>query len=89
MLGLKLNHVSKRGSEELTVLILKPEYSGKTNTMAADELRHGVIISHAINYRNISNMSRTKSQNLNVPRLDVQLSLRNILKQSVKLRMMM
>ena len=34
--------------------------------------------------RKISNISRTKSQNLNVSRLGLQLSLRNIFKPSVK-----
>ena len=36
------------------------------------------------NYRKISNIRRTKSQIFNVPRLGMQLSLRNILKPSVK-----
>ena len=38
-------------------------------------------------YRKISNISLTKSQNLNVSRLGLQLSLHNILKPSVKWRM--
>ena len=40
-------------------------------------------------YRKISNISRTKSQNLNVSRLSLQLSLCNILKPGVKWRMKM
>ena len=40
-------------------------------------------------YCKISNIRRTKSQNLNVSRLSLQLSLRNILKLSVKWRMKM
>ena len=40
-------------------------------------------------YRKISNIRRTKSQNLNVSRLGLQLSLCNILKPSVKWRMKM
>ena len=40
-------------------------------------------------YRPISNISRTKSQNLNVSRLVLQLSLRNRLKPGVKSRMKM
>ena len=35
-------------------------------------------------YREISNIRRTKSQTCNVPRLGMQLSLRNILKPNVK-----
>ena len=37
-------------------------------------------------YRNISNIKRTKSQNLNVSRLGLKLTLRNIFKPSVKWR---
>ena len=40
-------------------------------------------------YRKIFNIVRTKSQNFNVSRLGLQLSLRNILKPSVKWRMSM
>ena len=40
-------------------------------------------------YRQISNISHTKSQNLNVSRLILQLSLYNILKPGVKSRMKM
>ena len=40
-------------------------------------------------YRTISNIMRTKCQNLNVSRLALQLSLRNILKPCVKWRMKM
>ena len=40
-------------------------------------------------YRTISNIRRTKSQNLNVSRLGLRMSLRNILKPSVKWRMKM
>ena len=40
-------------------------------------------------YRKISNICRTKSQALNVYRLGLQLSLRNILKQGVEPRMKM
>ena len=42
-----------------------------------------------IDYRKISNISRTKSPNSNVSRLGLQLSLRNILKPDVKWRMKM
>ena len=41
------------------------------------------------NYRKVSNIRRTKSQNLNISRLGLQLSLRNILKPGVKWRMKM
>ena len=41
------------------------------------------------NYRKISNISHTKSQNLNVSRLVLQLSLPNPTKPGVKLRMKM
>ena len=41
------------------------------------------------NYRKLSNIRRSKSQNLNVSRLGLQLSLRNILKPNVKWRMKM
>ena len=40
-------------------------------------------------YRQISNIRRTKSQNLNVSRLALHLSLPNLLKSRVKLRMKM
>ena len=40
-------------------------------------------------YRQVSNIRRTESQNLNVSRLGLQLSLRNILKPDVKPRMKM
>ena len=40
-------------------------------------------------YRKIYNMRRTKIQNLNVSRIGLQLSMRNILKPSVKWRMKM
>ena len=40
-------------------------------------------------YRKVSNIRRTKCQNLNASRLGLQLSLRNILKSSVKWRMKM
>ena len=40
-------------------------------------------------YRQVSNIRRTESQNLNVSRLGLQLSLRNILKPGVKPRMKM
>ena len=40
-------------------------------------------------YRKISNIERTKSQHINVSRPGLQLSLRNILKPGVKLRMKM
>ena len=43
----------------------------------------------SLTYRKISIISRTKSQNLNVSRLGLQLSLHNILKPSVKWRMEM
>ena len=42
-----------------------------------------------IRYRKLSNIRRTKSQNLDVYRLGLQLSLRNILKPSVEWRMKM
>ena len=40
-------------------------------------------------YRKISDIRRTKSQILNVPGLGMQLSLRNVLKPSVKWKMKM
>ena len=40
-------------------------------------------------YRQISNISHTKSQNLNVSRLALQLYLRNLLKPAVQSRMKM
>ena len=40
-------------------------------------------------YRKISNIRRTKSLNLNVPRLVLQLSLPNLMKPGVKSRMKM
>ena len=46
-------------------------------------------ILHITIYHKVSNISRTKCQNLNVSRLGLQLSLRNILKQSIKWRMKM
>ena len=49
-------------------------------------LGHATVIS---NYRKIPNIRLTKSQNLNVSRIVLQLSLRNLLKQGVKSRMMM
>ena len=42
-----------------------------------------------LNYRKLSNTRRTKSQILNVSRLGLQLSLRNILKPSAKWKMKM
>ena len=42
-----------------------------------------------IGYRQTSNTSRTKSQNVNVSRLVLQLSLRNLLKPGVESRMKM
>ena len=56
---------------------LRPEQDGK-------HFADGIF-----NYRKISNISRTKSQNLNVSCIDLQLSLRIILKPSVKWRMKM
>ena len=44
---------------------------------------------HYLNYRKVSNIRRAKSQNLNVSHLDLQLSLRNIMRPSVKWRMKM
>ena len=41
------------------------------------------------NYRKVSNIRCTESQNLNVSHLGLQLSLRNILKPSIKWRMKM
>ena len=50
-----------------------------------------VLVFHALcndlNYRKISNIRRTKSQNLNAPRLVLQLSLPNPMKPGVKSRM--
>ena len=46
----------------------------------------GVIMLY---YRKVSNIRRTKSQNLNISHLDLQLPLHNILKPSVKRRMEM
>ena len=40
-------------------------------------------------YRQIYNITRTKSQNLNVSRIVLQLSLPNLLKPCIKLRMNM
>ena len=42
-----------------------------------------------VKYRPLSNISRTQSQNINVSRLVLQLSLPNPLKPGVKLRMKM
>ena len=42
-----------------------------------------------LTYREISNISRTKSQNLNVYRLVLHLSLPSLLKPCIKLRMKM
>ena len=57
------------------------------------KLRHGWVVTSHINYwcnyRQISNIRRTKSQNLNVSRLVLQLSLPNLLKPCIKLRMKM
>ena len=47
------------------------------------------MISSQTKYRQISNTIRTKSQNLNVSRLVLHLSLPNLLKPCVKLRMKM
>ena len=44
---------------------------------------------HNSTYRKLSIIRRTKFPNLNVSRLDLQLSLRNILKPSVKWKMKM
>ena len=48
-----------------------------------------VRINPLFNYRKISNIRRTKSQNLNDSRHGLQLYLRNILKPGVKSRMKM
>ena len=53
-------------------------------TQGAMEIRN-----HNIEYRKLSNISHTKSQNLNVSCLALQLPLRNILKPGVKWRMKM
>ena len=53
--------------------------SRAVNTMAAAELE-----TRGLKYRKISKISRTKSQNLNVPRLGMQFSWCNILKPSVQ-----
>ena len=62
------------------------------NTMPyiANFIQRVNIINHEAGmYRKISNMSHTKSPNLNVPRLVLQLSLPNQMKPSVKSGMKM
>ena len=54
------------------------------SSVATDKIEVGEI-----RYRKVSNIRRTKCQILNVSRLGFQLSLRNILKPSVKWRMKM
>ena len=48
-----------------------------------------MTLCQSYNYRKISNISRTKSQNLNGSRLGLQLFLRNILQPIVRWRMKM
>ena len=65
-------------------------YIHTENTMADDGLvKQGawVLATTVSTYRKISNISRTISQNLNDPRLVLQLSLPNLLKPGVKWRM--
>ena len=52
-------------------------------------LRNGGHFAQASMYRKISDIRRTKSQILNAPGLGMHLSLRNVLKPSVKWRMKM
>ena len=49
----------------------------------------GNITVEDLNYRKVSNIRGTKSQNSNASRLDLQLPLRNILKPGVKWKMKM
>ena len=51
--------------------------------------KDSTVVVCAYVYRQISNISHTKSQNLNVSPLVLQLSLPNLLKPCVKLRMEM
>ena len=68
--------------EDLTIL-----QAGDWN----DAWYHIILLGHRLNfiYFQISNISHTKSQHLNDSRLILQLSLPNLLKPCVKLRMKM
>ena len=68
--------------------IIDAETSPKFLTQSRCHRMRNVVSIHK-NYRKISNIRHIKSQNLNVPRLALHLSLRNILKPSVKWRMKM
>ena len=61
------------------------------STVATDALvlKLQTINIHSVDYRQFSNIRRTQSQNINVSRLVLQLSLPNPLKPGVKLRMKM
>ena len=70
-------------------IIVKWDYSrlsGRGGFQSRSRSRPGHLSRY---YRKISNIRRAKSQSLNVPRLGMQLFLRNILKLSVKCRMKM
>ena len=95
MMGFKLNHVSKRGPDGPNVNIFSGNglLSGVTKPLPeqiftitdASKLRK--LFDKCHNYRKISNNGRTKSPNLNVTRLVMQLSLSNPMQPGVKSRM--
>ena len=67
------------------------DFLSKFTTRTAHKMKitTTVAVGGLADYRKVSNIMRTKYQNLNVSRLGLQLSLRNILKTSVKWRMKM
>ena len=65
------------------MLIIRPQITD----ISDKETNHCIYT--AFDYGEVSNIRRTESQNLKVPRLGLQLSLRNILKPGVKPRMKM
>ena len=96
MLGLKLNHISKRGHSfsvnlisALIVMLLWQPLFGDNISFYKEADTTMKSVHQRDTYREISNISRTKSEDLNFPRLVMQLSLYNILKPGVKSRMKM
>ena len=67
-------------------IVLRPHHTLHVSTNALMMQEVGTSAATVLTYRTISNIRRTKSQNLNVSCLGLKLSLRNILNPSVKWR---
>ena len=70
-------------------LTLAPKIVDNYGYNCRANITHNANVAFIYNYRNLSNIRRPKSQNWNVSRLGLHLSLRNALEPSVKWRMKM